>query len=635
MSTGSWSEVPDITPPGLPSQGVPVDPAGRRAPEAVGQAPGTAAGRQARSTADLPDAAPRTPRGPGFPDVTDGPAPQRPARTCAGRRAARRRRGVRVTGARWTGRIRWRVPRGLSRGAVIRFGTVSLRVRLLGILLVLLVGAVLSTGWVMQSVLRGYLIAQVDDDLTQMYLRLHRDPPYLERFVNSLYGDQKGQPPAFPSSYVLQLSLDDEAGSLRTALPHGEISLFPVLEQPTYALASSDGGRIRTVSGVEDGSGDFRVIALPFLYEESSVDRPGAILVAQSLEGVDNSVAKVRWAVLWAGLGVLLACVFLGWLAIRRAFVPLTEVERTAAAIADGDLSRRVPPRHPRTEVGRLTASLNGMLSQIESAFRDREASEARTRRFAADASHELRTPLAAIRGFAELYRQGAVAGHEVPRTMRRIESEAQRMGGLVEDLLLLARLDEKRPARREPVDLAVLAGDAVHDARGLDPTRRLALCGPVSGGPAPAVVVGDEDRLRQVVANLVGNAVRHTPPGTPIELAVGTVRGHAPTAGGPAAPAAVLVPVAVLEVRDHGPGIPPDKVEQVFERFYRVDSSRSRGQGGGAGLGLSIVVAVVESHGGTVSLHPTPGGGATFRVALPCSPDDGPSCAAPPGAPG
>jgi two-component system OmpR family sensor kinase len=254
------------------------------------------------------------------------------------------------------------------------------------------------------------------------------------------------------------------------------------------------------------------------------------------------------------------------------------------------------------------------MLAQIESAFRARAASEERTRRFAADASHELRTPLASIRGFAELYRQGAVPAEDVPRTMRRIEDEARRMGGLVEDLLLLARLDARRPTRAEPVDLAVLAGDAVHDARGLAPDRSVRLVGlEASPGPVPAVVIGDEGHLRQVVTNLLANAVRHTPAGTPIEVAVGTSR----DADGSAR--------AVLEVRDHGPGLPAGEAERVFERFYRLDSSRQRSAGGGSGLGLSIVSAVTAAHGGTVTALQTPGGGATFRVALPLAPISAP----------
>ncbi len=338
-------------------------------------------------------------------------------------------------------------------------------------------------------------------------------------------------------------------------------------------------------------------------------------MTALPLAASSATVAQLRLLILGLGGIVMVVCALLGWLAIRRSFQPLIQVEETAAAIAAGDLSRRIPERPRTTEVGRLTASLNGMLAQIESAFRARAASEDRTRRFAADASHELRTPLAAIRGYAELYRQGAVPSSDVPRTMQRIEDEARRMGGLVEDLLLLARLDARRPAKAEPVDLAVLAGDAVHDARGLAPDRSVRLVGlENSAGPVPAVVIGDEGSLRQVVTNLVANAVRHTPSGTPIEVAVGTEPGDDTS------------PQAVLEVRDHGAGLPPDEAERVFERFYRMDSSRQRAHGGGSGLGLSIVAAVTAAHDGTVGVLTTPGGGATFRVALPLAPSPRPS---------
>jgi two-component system OmpR family sensor kinase len=329
---------------------------------------------------------------------------------------------------------------------------------------------------------------------------------------------------------------------------------------------------------------------------------------------VDDTIGALSIRLTGVALLVTSAGAALGWLAIRRSFRPLIEVEETAAAIAAGDLSRRIPERPASTEVGRLTASLNTMLTRIEWAFRAQEASEARTRRFAADASHELRTPLVSIRGFAELFRQGAVPPDEVPRTMRRIEDEAKRMGSLVEDLLLLARLDEQRPARKDPVDLVVLAGDAVHDARGLDAERQVRLVGLNGAGPASAVVTGDEDRLRQVVANLVANAIRHTPAGTPVEVAVGT-SANPDGRDGPRGP------VAVLEVRDHGPGLTPEQAARVFERFYRVDSSRRRDTGGGSGLGLSIVSAVVTAHAGTVAVDTTSGGGATFRVALPTQP--------------
>lgn len=227
-------------------------------------------------------------------------------------------------------------------------------------------------------------------------------------------------------------------------------------------------------------------------------------------------------------------------------------------------------------------------------------------RQFVADASHELRTPLAAVRGYAELFRQGAVTRpDDVAGAMRRIEGEAVRMGGLVEDLLLLTRLDSQRPLERGPVDLTVLAADAVQDARALDSTRQVRLLG-LTGDLEPTTIEGDEARLRQVVTNLVGNAVNHTPPGTDIEIAVGSVRAE----GGGCR--------AKLEVRDHGNGVDPVKARKVFERFYRADPSRGRGNGGGNGLGLAIVAAIVGAHGGRVGVAATPGGGATFIVDLP-----------------
>ncbi len=456
-----------------------------------------------------------------------------------------------------------------------RWDGVPLRARLVAILLVALTVALLVTGWAVQAVLRGYLVGQVDDQLRTTIARVGG-----QRGMGAPGTDGAG-----PSPFTIQITYDARPGGSVAFLPGppGREPREAVLPTLTSAQAQALGTQPYTV--------------------------------AQPLSSVDDAVNRLRLLTLEFGLVVVLACALLGWLAIRRAFVPLVEVEHTAAAIAGGDLSRRIPERPSSTEVGRLTRSLNGMLSQIESAFRAREASEARTRRFAADASHELRTPLASIRGFAELYRQGAVPPDEVPRTMGRIEDEARRMGSLVEDLLLLARLDEQRPTRSDPVDLAVIAGDAVHDARGLDPGRTVSLVGlRPDGGPVPAVVRGDEDRLRQVVANLVANAVRHTPAGTPIEVAVGVETGSAD--GAPGADGASRV--AVLEVRDHGAGLAPEQASRVFERFYRVDASRQRGRGGGSGLGLSIVAAVVAAHRGTVQVTQTPGGGATFRVQLP-----------------
>ena len=296
------------------------------------------------------------------------------------------------------------------------------------------------------------------------------------------------------------------------------------------------------------------------------------------------------------------------WWIVRSSLRPLEEVEATAEAIAAGDLARRVPQRDPRTEVGRLSTALNAMLGQIEAAFEARRASETaarataeKMRRFVADASHELRTPLTSIRGFSELYRQGAVGDDAaLARVMRRIEDESIRMGLLVEDLLLLARLDQQRPLESKPVDLVPLVTDAVLDARAVATDHEVRLR--VDTEAASAVVVGDELRLRQVVGNLVSNAVRHTPANTVV------VVGLAP---GPAGQ-------VVLEVSDDGPGLSSEDASRVFERFYRADPSRTRTTGGGNGLGLSIVAGLVSAHQGSVEAAPTPGGGATFRVLLP-----------------
>jgi two-component system OmpR family sensor kinase len=318
----------------------------------------------------------------------------------------------------------------------------------------------------------------------------------------------------------------------------------------------------------------------------------------------------MRLALVVIGVTVVGVGALAGRWGVRRSLRPLRQIEDTAAAIAAGDLTRRVPDAPAGTEVGRLSAALNTMLSQIEQAFAVRAASEERMRRFVADASHELRTPLATIRGYGELYRMGALTDPEdLPRTMRRIEDSATRMGTLVQDLLHLARLGEGRPLAQDDVDLSVLVADAGADLRALDPTRPVRLVPLTDGGTtAGAITVGDESRLRQVLANLVGNVVQHTPAASPVELAVGREDGS-----------------AVLEVRDHGPGISPEHASRVFERFYRVDQARGR-DSGGAGLGMAIVAAIVGAHQGHVQLGPTPGGGTTIRIALPAAPAPAPA---------
>ena len=303
---------------------------------------------------------------------------------------------------------------------------------------------------------------------------------------------------------------------------------------------------------------------------------------------------------------MLAALAVVGYFMIRGSLKRLVKVERTAEAIAAGDLARRVEVADDHTEVGRLGASLNTMLGQIEDAFHARErselnarASEERMRRFVADAGHELRTPLTSVRGFAELYRMGAVADEaELARVMKRIEDEAARMGLLVEDLLLLARLDQQRPLERQPVNLLFIATDAVADLHALHPERELRLITDPHG--EPPVVIGDEGRLRQVIGNLLGNAYTHTPPDTQVRLSI-----------------AAEGPFAVLAVGDNGPGMRPEDSARVFERFFRADPSRVRSSGG-SGLGLSIVAALVAAHGGTVDVQSELGIGTTFTVRLP-----------------
>ncbi|HET9138044.1 HAMP domain-containing sensor histidine kinase [Actinophytocola sp.] len=341
----------------------------------------------------------------------------------------------------------------------------------------------------------------------------------------------------------------------------------------------------------------------------------GAAAVAMSLGTVESTTRQLVAIEFAVGSLLLVILGSVAFSVVRVGLRPLTRIEQTAAAIAHGDLDRRVPEADSRTETGRLGRALNTMIGRVSTAMRQRERSEARLRRFVADASHELRTPLTSIRGFAELYRRGGAAQPEdVDRLMGRIEEEALRMGLLVDDLLLLARLDEQRALDLDEVDLVVLAADAVHDVGARDPDRPVRLKTP----DGPVLVTGDEHRLRQVTMNLVTNAVTHTPPGTPVTV---TVTSEPAGRSRPVASAGAVLDgqaeVAVLEVRDRGPGIPDEAAPLVFDRFYRVDAARSR-RSGGTGLGLAITAAIVEAHGGRIDLHTRAGTGATFRVLLP-----------------
>lgn len=470
-----------------------------------------------------------------------------------------------------------------------------LRTRLAATTAVLLGVGLLVAGVTSLTLLRGTLMNQLDAKLTSEGRSLAQES------VDAL---QSYRDIAFPSDYYVLVrasGLEEPLSYPNTIDTYGT----PVVPDLTPAQIAARGGAAYTAASDQAGS---RWRMVTYLLPEAD----GSVTVALPQRDVDLTVKDTARRLVVSGAAIVVLGVLAGAWAVRRSLRPLREIEATAAAIAAGDLSRRVPSAPASTEVGRLGEALNGMLTQIENAFDARTASEARMRRFVADASHELRTPLAAVRGYAELYRMGAMTTDEqVTDTMRRIEGSATRMGSLVEDLLALARLDEGRGGSTTgPVDLTVLAADAVSDLRALDPGRPVRLEA-LGGVTAPRVVVGDEARLRQVLANLVGNAVRHTPAGSPVEVAVGAGPDHG---------------TALLEVRDHGPGIAPEHAERVFERFYRVDPSRTR-DSGGSGLGMAIVAAIVGSHGGRVAVVPTPGGGATVRVVLPV---DGPPASGP-----
>jgi two-component system OmpR family sensor kinase len=469
-----------------------------------------------------------------------------------------------------------------------RWKSASLRSQLVAIMMGLMLVALAVTGTGTLTLLHSYLQGQVDDKLKVAVNSVRQQQSFTQL---------QEQNPNIPTDYSLMLLRPGQP-----AVPFGgSKEWYPDIDSLSPAEATDRDQQPFQVRGT-DGR-NWRVVALNVV---DSNQRSAVVIIGLSLAPVDSVVEHAALVVIGVGFLTLVLAFFIATWTVSRSFRPLARVEKTAAAIAAGDLSRRVDVENPATEVGRLGGSLNAMLSHIESAFASRMASEERMRRFAADASHELRTPLVTIRGFSELYRQGALSKEEdVATAMGRIESEAKRMGSMVEDLLLLARLDEQRPLQQKPVDLLLLANDAVVDTQASDRNRQITLAGIDGRAPSPAPVLGDEAKLRQVVGNLVGNALRYTPAGTPIELAVGVRTG---TDG---------ARFSVIEVRDHGAGIPEDEAPKIFERFYRADTSRTR-ETGGSGLGLAIVAAIVGSHAGTVRTQQTDGGGATMVVSLP-----------------
>jgi two-component system OmpR family sensor kinase len=348
------------------------------------------------------------------------------------------------------------------------------------------------------------------------------------------------------------------------------------------------------------GGSSFLALAINVSMSDGSTH---PLLIAYPLTNVDAATARLILVLSLAAGGVIILASLGGYALVQRSLKPLEGIEKVAGQAADGDLSQRAPESDSNTEVGHLAKSFNTMMDQIETSFEAQQRSEKHMRDFVGDASHELRTPLAAIRGYGELYRIGALKSDEdVADAMRRIESEATRMGSLAESLLTLTRLDDSQNLEVRSLDITGMALDALGDLGAIDPSRHTAVLGVDS--PGNFTVDGDENRLRQVLTNLVGNVVRYTPEGSPVEIAL--IPSSARSQGN-----------VVIEIRDHGPGIPPEHAEHIFERFYRVDKSRSR-DSGGSGLGLAIVASIIRAHHGTITVVPTQGGGATFRISLP-----------------
>jgi two-component system OmpR family sensor kinase len=452
-------------------------------------------------------------------------------------------------------------------------GRLSLRARLLFGVVVLTAVGLVSADVATYGSLRSFLLHRVDGSLAAA-----------SRIVGN---PDAGVLRQGPPGVIVQVR-SANGSQVVANLPTFDGRTAAALRLPPVVSVSPGGDRYFTVTA--QGTTDLYRVRAFTARGGSSI-----VLVATSLHEMAATLQRLLVVELLVTGAVLLAIVGLGYWVVRRSLRPLGAIEATAAAIAAGDLTRRVERADTQTEVGRLGLALNAMLAQIESAFRAREASERKLRRFVADASHELRTPLAAVRAYAELFGRGAAARpDDLARSMSGIARESERMSLLVDDLLLLARLDEGRPLERAPVELDELVSEAVETARMVDPRRVIDVA------VEPVTVTGDRERLRQVLDNLLSNVRAHTEPGTPASVVLRRVNGS-----------------AEIAVSDSGPGMTEEQASHVFERFYRTDASRTRASGG-VGLGLSIVAAVAAAHGGDASAYARPGHGSTFRIVLP-----------------
>jgi two-component system OmpR family sensor kinase len=458
-----------------------------------------------------------------------------------------------------------------------------IRRRLVAVILAVVAAVTGGAGVLIVVTLERRLVADVDQELVTQARAV------APRGGFARHPGQGGPPPEEQSPFEVRryafVNLD-AAGNVVSVLASGRADAPDSL--PDISHLSPPAGPV-TVGAVDGGDLQYRVVL-------SRQPDGGTLAAAIPLRDVASTVRTATGAVL---AGCLLAVVLAGvavWLTVRRGLRPIDEMIVTAERIAEGELSERAPVPRAASEVANLGQALNVMLDRIEEAVAAKTASEARTRRFAADASHELRTPLTSIRGYAELYRQGARSASDVERAMSRIEREAVRMGDLVEDLLLLARLDQGRPLEAAPVDLTALVLDAVTAARAVEPGRPLE----VDVGRAPVVVTGDGHRLRQVVDNLLANIREHTTPATAVSV---TLSADATS--------------ATLVVADDGPGMSAEEAARVFDRFWQAEATTEHARKG-TGLGLSIVSEIVTAHRGSIALDTAPGVGATFTVTLP-----------------
>ena len=531
-----------------------------------------------------------------------------------------------------------------------RWNATSLRTKMTTVSVLLLTLGLLVAGLGSLSVLRSYLTEDADAKINNVI-------PQVDSSVIDLDEESDGSLSCVVAPLMLTtyfIGAVDETGNLMCSNRTGS-DPHPATDELLNVNTWPQDGAITVDS--DPGAGHWRVVSAP---RSTTSGHFLSVVVGYNMKDIDGVISRYAAIFMFFGLTVVILGGALTRLLVTSTFNPLREVEATAARFAAGDFTQRLGGATQNTEVGRLNRSLNAMLSQIDRAFADRAKTIDQMRRFVGDASHELRTPLVSVRGYAELYRMGALQKPEdVAQAMERIEKEAIRMGELVTDLLELARIDEAKPLQLTEVDLVPLASDAALDAMAsspdrevrvvvtevgppelvlpedpdaADPTRPSSLAtGPIAfagatfarlrrrprvikpeaadngqvaaAGAAPrALVLAEENKIRQVITNLMGNAMRFSPAGTPIEIGV-----QADTSQG----------LAIISVIDHGEGIPPQIRDKIFQRFWRADSSRNRDTGG-SGLGLAIVASIVAAHKGEVEVVETPGGGATFRVILP-----------------